>query len=874
MIAVISLKNPTPLRWAASALLLWLSGCVSIDLEDLATAECAVAGDCQAGATCIEGACVACGAEICDGVDNDCDGNADEDFDLQTDLNHCGACNATCDGVCTAGACEGPDCVPADETCNGADDDCDGNTDEGVLNACGACGEPPAETCDGTDEDCDGTTDEGLLNACGRCGEVPEEVCNGADDDCDGTTDEGVLNACGRCGAAPAERCNDVDDDCDGNTDEDFPEKGEACSEGLGLCEATAEYVCDETGIGLICPVSPAADPTDELCGSALDEDCDGQVDEGFVVGEVCTVGDGGCATEGMTLCSPDGLSLLCDAVAGAPTDETCNTLDDDCDGLVDESYDLDTDLAHCGACGEVCTVANGDPTCVAGDCLVDGCAPGFEDTDLDASNGCECEPAAYDPPDSLGLDANCDGVDGTAARSVFVSASHGTAGADGTIDAPVATLIDALALVTETRNDIILSAEDHRLVGLVVLAGDVHLFGGYTHDPMAPEGARWVRTLAPPAPRTRLVRTDGGTPALAVDVGASVTLTALTVDLESEMWGDPSKVGIWARGCRSLDLVDVVVHVPSGEAGAPGLAGDEAPDTADPGEAAAGTDPGVGGRNPECPEAAGGQGGVAVPDSPVGPLGLDGEDSPGGGAGGLGATALSSDTAVAGGNGEHGGPGAPAAAGRDGLSVDLAQLRISLPGAISASDGNPGVGGGGGGATYAWGGGGGGAGGCAGRAGNSGQAGGASLALVVAGSCRVSLTGGALRVDGGGSGGPAGPGTLGAAGSTGGESGAASLATDGDGGRGGDGGCGGHGVGGAGGPSVGVLRVGPTAQGSVTLARTDVLLGREGAPGAPVDAANPCGAGPIGESGARLLLGCCVESGACGYDLVCVAQP
>jgi hypothetical protein len=48
----------------------------------------------------------------------------------------------------------------AAEACNGVDDNCDGQTDEGVLNRCQACGPEPEETCDGADNDCDGLTDE------------------------------------------------------------------------------------------------------------------------------------------------------------------------------------------------------------------------------------------------------------------------------------------------------------------------------------------------------------------------------------------------------------------------------------------------------------------------------------------------------------------------------------------------------------------------------------------------------------------------------------------------------------------------------------------------------------------------------------------
>ena len=112
------------------------------------------------------------------------------------------------------------ECEPPDEVCNLKDDDCDGEIDEGVANACGGCGPVPLEECNGLDDDCDGTIDEGVSNACGGCGPVPEEVCNGVDDNCDGQIDEGVSNACGECGELSEELCNGIDDDCDGEVDE------------------------------------------------------------------------------------------------------------------------------------------------------------------------------------------------------------------------------------------------------------------------------------------------------------------------------------------------------------------------------------------------------------------------------------------------------------------------------------------------------------------------------------------------------------------------------------------------------------------------------------------------------------------------------
>ncbi|MCB9554177.1 MAG: putative metal-binding motif-containing protein [bacterium] len=166
------------------------------------------------------------GVEVCDGVDNDCNGVVDDGIDLTRDLQNCGRCGNVCPApaqrvvACEAGICRVEACEPGyfdldgngsceyacdrtgDEVCNGGDDDCDGRTDEGVLNACGQCGAVPGEVCDGVDNDCDGRTDEGLLNACGRCGALPAEVCNGVDDDCNGITDDH-----GVCGPYVENRC-------------------------------------------------------------------------------------------------------------------------------------------------------------------------------------------------------------------------------------------------------------------------------------------------------------------------------------------------------------------------------------------------------------------------------------------------------------------------------------------------------------------------------------------------------------------------------------------------------------------------------------------------------------------------------------------
>ena len=72
--------------------------------------------------------------------------------------------------------------------------------------------------------------------------------------------------------------------------------------------------------------------------------------------------------------------------------DELCNGVDDDCDGSVDEGFDLDTDPEHCGECGVSCVQPNTTSSCEAGTCRIDACAPGFDDCDRNPLTGCEVE--------------------------------------------------------------------------------------------------------------------------------------------------------------------------------------------------------------------------------------------------------------------------------------------------------------------------------------------------------------------------------------------------------------------------------------------------------------------------------------------------
>jgi hypothetical protein len=234
--------------------------------------------------------------------------------------------------------------------------------------------------------------------------------------------------------------CNDRDDDCDGETDEDVAGKGAACEAGVGACLRVGVQVCGEFA-DLVCDAVPGA-PAAEICDDGVDDDCNGEADDGCAaplctvdadcgVGEICTNGACerpmvGCLEDAD--CAPGELCLVgecqpappeCNDDFDCPAGEVCTQgacepappeclVDADCrvgeiceaESCVPAPAECAVDL-DCGP-GEVCE--NGDCVLPPGGCRNDGdCEVGeFCDAGLCAPIPPACVPDAHEDDDDV----------------------------------------------------------------------------------------------------------------------------------------------------------------------------------------------------------------------------------------------------------------------------------------------------------------------------------------------------------------------------------------------------------------------------------------------------------------------------------------
>ncbi|RJQ45872.1 MAG: hypothetical protein C4538_07800, partial [Nitrospiraceae bacterium] len=382
------------------------------------------------------------GSPTCsDGTDNDCDNRVDA-----TDTGCMSACldndkdgyGANGDPSCPLGT--EVDCNDnnvninpgaSDSNCDGFDDNCSGTADDGYVptpTTCGigACtrtgqnicqngfivntctpGAPQTEgpfgnpTCsDSIDNDCDGTTD------------MNEVSCACLDNDNDGYGANGNIlcpnGPAADCNDAnaninpgdPDNTCNSIDENCSGVADEQYVPSATTC--GLGICTSTGQNICVSGAVVNTClPGTPQTEgPFDSpTCSDSLDNDCDGLVD----------ILDIGCRSDyfdadgdGFTPQQGDCDDTNNKVYPGAP--RICDGKDNDCDGRVDFTTDVDKDNDGVLWCNSDCDDNNPNkfPGNIEGPFGAAVCSDGLD-------NDCDSKADMADP----GCMSNCVDNDG-----------------------------------------------------------------------------------------------------------------------------------------------------------------------------------------------------------------------------------------------------------------------------------------------------------------------------------------------------------------------------------------------------------------------------------------------------------------------------
>ena len=496
--------------WGWVVVLLALAGCGrTTALGDPCAGgrcPCIFNEDCPTDFICVDNVCVdrdafvECVAngiqpESCNGQDDDCDGIVDEGLVERP-------CERTADGrtcvgveVCSGAAgylCDAP--VPSDEICDQLDNDCNGIVDDPFVDVNGRY--TLNEHCGGCGVACDALVVDALETA---CAEGPDGLACEATVCPPGTFVNEAGSACVGLPDALCRPCQ-TDDDC------------------LGPGSQCLTFDSDERGCGRDCGANSPYGTTCPAGYECVAAQCRPQIN-------TCLCGpDAEGTTRSCRIDTCDGFQM-CEVAGGrfewgacdiSAWRETCDGLDNDCDGEIDNGFlnsatgRYESDL-HCGQCNNDCTrrwtveidhaIGGCDLSAERPECRISACTTesiggiDFEWVDVngDADDGCECRRrlgnTTQDDPD-LGtfaqltqgtLDENCDGIDGVIGDALFVS-ENAAGGGDGSLARPFRRIGEAVAAWPTAGRRYVLVAEGVYRERLVLPDG-IQIYGGYTGD-------------------------------------------------------------------------------------------------------------------------------------------------------------------------------------------------------------------------------------------------------------------------------------------------------------------------------------------------------------------------------------------------------
>ncbi|MBF0105831.1 MAG: FG-GAP repeat protein [Deltaproteobacteria bacterium] len=338
--------------------------------------------------------------EVCDNIDNNCVGGIDDGIAAIPADNTQGRCAENIK-ICVAGdyVDAGTNYTPTAEICDGVDNDCAGGVDNGLTDR-------PA---DNTNGECAGNT----LQCNGVASWQPkasnyiptDEICDNKDNNCNDAVDEGVphipsINTQGLCSAnirvcsggtfinlatnyiPTTEMCDGLDNDCangidDGLADRPAANTQGACAGNMESCEGSRGWQALVTNYT----------PTTEIC-DGIDNDCAGGVDNSLV-DRLTTNQNGACSGNKEHCSGASGWQPL--PTNYTPIAETCDGLDNDCAGGIDndladrltsnQNGECEGNLEHCeGLAGYQPKITNYIPTAEVCDGLDNNCASGVDE--------------------------------------------------------------------------------------------------------------------------------------------------------------------------------------------------------------------------------------------------------------------------------------------------------------------------------------------------------------------------------------------------------------------------------------------------------------------------------------------------------------